>query len=108
MNIVELIPYLKNYSEAKVLCASLIPGVEFDLIEIYVKDKLELDSEVVFFDAESIPNELRIEVDGIRYENFFPLYMAQEMVQEYVDRFNDELSNEEIAKRLLNYRQKDA
>ncbi|WP_192350830.1 hypothetical protein [Algoriphagus sp. Y33] len=108
MNIIELIPYLKSLHKAESVSQVFLPDIEFDLVELYVKDKLALDSEVVFLNADSIPNELKIELDGVLYENLFPLYMAQEMVEEYVKTYNDELSDMEIAKRLLEYRVNDA
>lgn len=108
MNIIELIPHLKSLDKAEVLSNSILPNIEFDLVELYMKDNLKLDSDVVFFNAESIPNELLIEIDGTKYENLFPLYMAQEMVEEYVNIYKNELSDLEIANKLLEYRQKDA
>lgn len=108
MTIIELVPHLKSLSKAEVLSNSILLDIEFDLIELYMKESLKLDSDIVFFDAESIPNELLIEVDGIKYESLFPLYMAQEMVEEYDTLYKNQLSDLEIAKRLLDYREKDA
>lgn len=108
MNIIELIPHLKNLDKAEALSNNILPNIEFDLVELYMKDNLKLDSDVMFFDAESIPNELLIEIDGTKYENLFPLYMAQEMVEEYVNVYKNEISDLEIAEKLLEYRQKDA
>ena len=108
MNIIELIPHLKSLDKAEVLSNNILPNIEFDLVELYMKDNLKLDSDVVFFDAESIPNELLIEIDGTKYENLFPLYMAQEIVEEYVNVYKNEISDLEIAEKLLEYRQKDA
>jgi hypothetical protein len=108
MNIIELIPHLKDLEKAEALSFIMLPDIEFDLIELYMKDNLKLDSDIVSFDAESIPNELLIEIDGIKYENLFPLYMAQEMVEEYVNIYKNEISDVEIAEKLLDYRRKDA
>jgi hypothetical protein len=108
MNIIELIPHLKDLEKAEALSFIMLPDIEFDLIELYMKDNLKLDSDIVSFDAESIPNELLIEIDGIKYENLFPLYMAQEMVEEYVNIYKNEISDLEIAEKLLDYRRKDA
>lgn len=108
MNIIELIPHLKSLSKAEALLSSILPDIEFDLVELYMKDSLTLDSDVMFFNAESIPNELVIEIDGNKYENLLPLYMAQEMVEEYVNVYGNKVSDLEIAKRLLDYSEKDA
>lgn len=108
MKIIELIPHLKSLNKAEALIKTAIPDVSLDVVEIYMKGEVALDSDIVLFDGDSIPLELKIIVEDIEYENLFPLYMAQEMVEEYVESFDDELSDMEIAKRLLHYRLNDA
>ncbi len=108
MNIVELVKYLKNISIAENLIRTSVPDIEYDVVDLYMENKLGLESEIVFFDATKIPNKLIIDINGVQYKNLFPLYLAQEMVQEY-DKFNNyKLSDLEIAKKLLEYRLKDA
>jgi hypothetical protein len=108
MNIVELIDHLKNLDLAENFIKVFLPGVDFDEIIIYMKGKVALDTEISFFDAEAISNELIMEINGERFESFFPLYQAQEMVEEYVTKYNQKLSNLEIAKRMLDYHLNDA
>jgi hypothetical protein len=107
MNIIELVKYLKSVEEAETFFSTEFPEVEYDLIDIYMIERLSLDSEIVFFDAEKIPNELIINIAGIIYENLFPANLAQNMVEEFVAQ-NKRASDVEIAKQLLSYRQKDA
>ena len=108
MRFIELIDHLKRPEKTEMLILNEIPGVEFGLVDIYLRDKLHIESEVRFFDAEAIPNKLVIEVDGIRYVNLFPLPMTQEMIEEYAKRSDQKFSDKEIAQKLLDYRIKDA
>jgi len=108
MNIIELIPHLKSIDAAEAFVKSTAPNIEYDLVDIFMIGELGLNSEIIFFDAESISDNSIFQKEGIRYENLFPLNMAQEMVEEYVNIYKDGLSDLEIAKRLLDYRQRDA
>src|SRR5690242_14987070 len=101
MNLIQVIGELKTDEQAKKFIAAALPGVEFDYIDIYLVDKPDLYSEVKFFDVDTVPNNLEIVVDGIKYINLFPLVMLQEMVSDYIALKDDKLSNEEIAKRIL-------
>jgi len=83
------------------------PGVDFDTIDLYLKDKLALDSEIIFPDNETTPNTIVITIDDAEYENLFPLYMAQEMIEGYATGYPN-LSDAEIAQRLLDYAINDA
>ncbi|MBS0027277.1 hypothetical protein ACTJJ0_12490 [Chitinophaga sp. 22321] len=108
MNIVELIDHLKSRKLAEELISRLLPEVEFGMIEIFMKENVSLESEINLFDAENIPTTIVIEVNGIKYENFFPLSEAQEMVEDYVRDYNNRLSSLDIAKRMFDYRLNDA
>lgn len=105
MNIIELVKHLKSFKQTENFITEYVPTIEYDLVDIYMTGKLGLDSEIAFFDAEKIPNRLIIDIDGIIYENLFPLNLAQEMVEE-LNVSN--LTDLEIAKRILEFREKDA
>lgn len=107
MKLIELIDHLKTTSKAEQLISQLIPGVEFDLVEVFMIDHLSFESEIAFFNAEAVSDTIIIEIDGIKYENFFPLYLIQEMVEEYVEKYHNKLSNSDIGKRILEYRHTD-
>lgn len=107
MNLIELIDHLKTSLKAEQLINQQIPGVEFDLVELYMKDSLGFESEIAFFDVETIPGNLIIEIDGIKYENLFSLSEIQEIVEQYVEEYPN-WSDLDIAKRILEYRLNDA
>lgn len=107
MKIIELVKYLKNVQDSEKFVSVELPDIEYDLVDIYMINKLDLDSQIIFFDAEKIPNKLIIDIEGVIYENLFPLNMAQDMVEEFVSN-NPSASDLEIAKFLIKYREKDA
>ena len=107
MILINLIKPLKNRKSAEKFVSNEMPDMEFDQIDVYVKSVLAADSEVMLFDAETIPNQLVIETEGSRYINVFPLQMLQEMVEEYVKQ-QPGLKDEEILNNILKYREKDA
>lgn len=107
MTLIELIEQLKTLPKAEALAKQQIPGVEYDLVELYMKDSLSFESEIAFFDVDTIPGHLIIEIDGIKYENLFSLNLIQEMVEEYVEEYPN-WSNLDIAKRIMEYRHNDA
>jgi hypothetical protein len=107
MNIIELVKHLKSVEAAETFFNTEFPEIEYDLIDIYMIDRLSLGSEIVFFDAEKMSNELIINIAGITYENLFPANLAQNIVEEFVAE-SKKPSNVEIAQRLLDYRKKDA
>lgn len=107
MNLIQLIPHLKTIEKTQALTKKVAPGIDFDSIDLYLKDKLALDSEIIFPDSEATPNTIVITIDDTKYENLFPLYMAQEMVEGYVTGYPN-LSDMEIAQHLLDYAINDA
>lgn len=106
MDIIELIDHLKSRDLAEKLLNDVLPNVEFDLVVLYMKNKVALDSEISFFDFEAISNELIMELDGVKYEYFFQLYEAQEMVEESMAEYNP--TNREMAERMIDYNLNDA
>lgn len=108
MKYVEVINHLTTFEDTENLMAKELPAVDLYQIDVYLEGKLDLQSDLKFFDAETIPNNLVIEVDGIKHINLFPLIMLQEMVEEYKRLPDQKLTDQEIATKILDYRNKDA
>ena len=82
-------------------------NTESECLLIYMNDKLEINSEVRIFEIEETEDDLSFEKEGIHYVQLFPIYMAQEMIEDFFKAYSTE-SNLDIAKRLLDYRINDA
>jgi len=108
MNVIELVSRIRTLEQAENLARGEYPELDFRQVDIYLEEVLSIVSEVKLFDAESIPNDSEIEIDGKRFVNLFPLAMAQEMVEDFSNAYSNILSDKEIADRLINYRINDA
>lgn len=103
MKLIELIGSLKTIDQAEIFMIRTLPGVDLDQIDTYLKDSLDIHSEIAFFDAETIPGTSEIEVNGIKYANLLPFYMLQEMVEAYANPADEKLTDTEIAMRVIEY-----
>lgn len=107
MSLVELILSIQQGNTEKFLSENLI-DIEYDLIDIYrEKDKLNANSEIQFFNAEEIPNEVLIAVNGIEYENVCPLNMLEDLVHDFM-AVDSNLSSYDLTDKVINYLEKDA
>ena len=108
MKLVELIKHLKRIDKAEQFISKELPNVEFDSVDIFMVNDLNLNADIKFFDAESVSHGSEIEIAGVQLINFLPLYMAQEMVEEYHMNLEGKMTDLEIAKALLSYSINDA
>jgi hypothetical protein len=74
---------------------------ESEAVEIYMKDRLNIDSEIYFFNIEDTDDNLVFVKDSIEYYQLFTIDYAVEIIKSF--RFSDEVSNKEIAQRLIEY-----
>lgn len=109
MKLLELIPYLKDPARIIQIAGEALPGVDPDSIGLYMVEAVGMQSEIKFFDEAMLTMESVMTLDGVQYESFFPLFMAREMVEEFVNaKGGGQLTDEEIATGMLRYWQYDA
>lgn len=107
MKLTDVVEALRNPDTAAQLAEKELPGVEFLVLDMYMKDELNLNSDIKFFDAEKV-HGIHLEVDGIKYVNVFPLTMAQELVEDFMKLYGPDATNERLAEGLFEYRLNDA
>ena len=107
MKLIDLIDHLKTAVTTEAFTSKEIPDIEYGQVDIYMKDRLDADSEIAFFDMDATPDTVTMELDGIKYENLFPLAMLQDLVEEYAEVFGPNGTNEQIVKRVMEYREND-
>lgn len=81
--------------------------IEYDLIDIYAKEKLDIDSEIELFNAEEIPNEIFIEIEGVNYQNICPLNMLEDIINDFKIH-NPQIDTFDLTNKVLDYLEKDA
>lgn len=82
--------------------------VESEALIIYMKESLELDSDVYVFPIKETEDDLVFEKDGVKYIQFFPIEYALELVESDLGLKARAFTGKEIAERLLEYRLRDA
>ena len=82
--------------------------VESEALSLYMKESLNLDSEVYVFPIEETGDDLVFEKDGVKYVQFFPIEYALDLIESDLDLKARVLTDKEIAERLLEYRLRDA
>ncbi|MES2619259.1 MAG: hypothetical protein V4615_00285, partial [Bacteroidota bacterium] len=76
MNFQDLIGMLKSKKLTFEYAEKIFPEIdEPQIIELFMENEINVDSEILFIDGDAIDHELWIERDGIQYVNFFPLYL---------------------------------
>lgn len=108
MKLVELIPYLINPVKLNELYLKWDLNIESEALLICMKLKLDLDSEIVFFEIEETEGDLVFEKDEMTYFELFPLEYAIGLIEFDLNLKDKGYSDYEIAQRLLEYRHKDA
>lgn len=108
MNLSELIMYLINPTQLEAFCRQQGLNVESEALLIYMKGTLSIDSEVFIFEIEGTGGDLVFEKENVRYIQLFPLEYASDLINEDLSLKDKEYSDLQIAKRLLEYREKDA
>ncbi|PTT43696.1 hypothetical protein DBR28_00175 [Chryseobacterium sp. HMWF028] len=106
MKLTDLIEKIQQGKTEQFLLDNSI-NFEYDLVDIYAKNKLDINSEIQLFNAEEIPNEIFINIDGINYQNVCPLNMLEDLVNDFLLQ-NSELDTFELTNQVLSYLAKDA
>jgi hypothetical protein len=108
MKLINLIEYLVNPHKLDELYLTEKLNTDSEALLIYMQGALDLASEIKFFAIEETGDHLVYEKDGVQYEQLFPIDYAIELIESDLDLKGKGYSNLQIAKRLLEYRIKDA
>lgn len=108
MKLVSLIEYLINPDTLIQLYSEQSLNLESEALLIYMRDKLDMNSEIKLFEIEETEDNLVFEKDEVKYIQLFPVDYAIDLIESDLNLKNKGYSSSEIAKRLLEYRLKDA
>lgn len=107
MKLIELIGYIKDEKALNYLVEKELPNSIIDMIEIYLINSVDLNSEVKLLDSEQTESLLSIDINGVHHENLLPLNLAIDMVHDYM-ALDAELTDSDIAQKLIDYSINDA
>lgn len=105
MKLIDLVPFVQSNKKVEDLYTREKLNIESEAVLVYMTDNLNLESELKFFDIEETDDRLHYESNRISYVQLFPLDYIIELTADLKIEGYSEL---EIAKRLLDYRIKDA
>ncbi|MDH6252597.1 hypothetical protein M2347_002324 [Chryseobacterium sp. H1D6B] len=108
MKLLELVNYFRNGGSYKEFCQTQSLDQESEVVEIYMKQPLEMDNELAFFEIEKTEGNFEFSNNGMKYSNLFDFYYFLDAIEESKNDDNKSLPNDEIAKRLYNYAITDA
>jgi len=108
MKLVEFIKYLVNPGKLNEHFLQLCLNAESEAYLVYLENSLNLESEIFIFQIEETDDDLIFEKDGKRYIQLFSIDHAVDIIKYDLDLNNKKYADMEIAKQLLDYRQKDA
>ena len=81
-------------------------GLDLETTDIYMKDKIYINSELHFFDTEQTEEYISYVKDGQEYIELFMLWHAIELIEDFIKI--GKLSIKDTTLRLIEYRIKDA
>jgi hypothetical protein len=108
MKLIELIPYLVHPGLFKELYQEEGLPTESEALLIYMKEDLNIESDITIFEIEETEDDLIFEKDGIKYYQLFPVNYAVDLIESDLQLKDNGYSDLEIAQRLLDYRLRDA
>jgi hypothetical protein len=109
MRLIELIPFLKNKKTLLKLNEVQKLNQNSECVQAYMKDVIDINSEIIFLDIESTEDDLKIELNGNKYIQLFSLNYGVEIYSYFDKEFQEKgYTSEQKAKRLIKYRLTDA
>ncbi len=108
MKLIDLIPYLIDMEKLSNFYLENNLNFDSEEVSIYMVDKIDVNSNIYFFEVEETDGEVEFEKEGVIYLSFFPLEHTYELVKDELDLLNKGLTNQQISERLVQYRIYDA
>jgi hypothetical protein len=105
MKLIDLVTYFRNGGTFKDFCNTQGLNVESEVIEIYAQVPVGLESQLGFFRIEDTQGKAEFSPNGVEYKSLFDFFYFLEAIQ---DLKGAQLSDGEVAQKLLSYALKDA
>jgi hypothetical protein len=108
MKLTDLMEYLVDPQKLQQLYAEQDLNPKSEALLIYMKELLDINSEIQIFEIEETADDVLFKKNGVSYIQLFPVDYAVSLIELDLDLKNRGYSNLEISRRLLEYRLNDA
>lgn len=106
MKLTGLVSYFRNGGTFEGFCEEQSLDVDSEVIEVYARTPVSLDSELGFFPVEETGGRAELQLEGLLYQNLFDFFYFLDVIED-VKKAPDQ-GDDELARRLLSYALKDA
>ena len=106
MKLVDLIANFRHGKSFEDFCREQSLHTEAEVVEIYAKKPVSLESQLGFFPIEETEGQAEFLSDGIEYQTLFDFFYFLDVIKEW--KGNETLEETELAQNLLSYALKDA
>jgi|GEM_PF-7002598 len=102
MKLIDHVPFLNSRTDFFAFLTTI--GMERDDEPcIYMKNKIDIDSDIQIFSTEESGGLLSFQKEGIAYASFLPYSVAIEIIEDDVDLQRKNVTDLDKAKRLIDY-----
>jgi hypothetical protein len=108
MTLIDLIDIFKKGKDFESFCKDFSLDVDSEVIEIYMTKPYGVKSEIFLFEIEKTKGFIEYEYNGKIYNNLFDFYYFQDVINDFINGDLGNLSNEELALKLISYSINDA
>lgn len=108
MKLLELVKYFRRGGSYESFCITESLDQESEVIEIYMKQPLGLNSDLGFFEIEKTEGAYEFDSNNINYTNLFDFYYFLDAIEDSNNETNKNLTDEDLAKILYAYAVNDA
>jgi len=104
MKLVEIVNYFESEASLQEIYSDLKLEGDSDNIGVYMKNSIDINSDIYFFDEAETGDLIEITKEGIKYFNLFSLGLGVEFYSYFKDYFEiNNYSDLQKAQRLVEY-----
>lgn len=104
MKLVDLVSYFRRGGTFESFCREHALDIDSEVFEVYARKPVDLDSELGFFSIDEAEGRIEIQSEGMQYQNLFDFFYFLGVIEDA----RGVTSDEELARLLFSYAQKDA
>lgn len=108
MKLLELVKYFRHVGSYELFCEKESLDLESEVVEIYMKQPLDVNGDLGFFEIEKTEGAYEFIDNNVNYTNLFDFYYFLDVIEDSNNEINKNLKDEDLAKALYEYAINDA